>query len=621
MLTGKTMAISTARAIAAAMSCCISDDSAVPIEPVARLRGLAFAISRELSNVCANAAAAHQCIDALACTDMSSAGDDEDHSEDSARIITAALHADVSAAEARKTAALETEAVCVDAALELADSMDSDPGARDALREFLSTHVSAPVESADIRVVAAGVSLICAHRARVAAPAALGASDVCFRRPSRLRAAPGQALVEITLAPGAIAAASFLRYPEDAAAALSSLAPHIRVVAALSTYAADTGAVKGVPLPVTVALSSSGMSLTVSADLSEATTSSCAFAIVASVAAFGQALCMHGAGGDAEAASTLPAAVPVAVSRAMLPPLCVPVAEDGERPSFTYMTPAISPEGILLVPGAHNDVLFFGPDGARLSALKLPGLCPCAVAYCAKSRLLIIADENARLVAADEVSGAIRWSVTTANEEDADISGLAVLPDEGVVVATSSHSRLLVFRISDGTPLAGVDDEGFPVYLASDAASGTLFVSHGCAVGAYTWDAASATLWPLGEELSDALRVAAGDAANFRPIAVVPATHSFPACLVAAVYNSPASPVRVISLPDFKLIGECVLRGEPDQHHAEVPAALAIIGLAADPSGTALAVFDSTCEFVRVVTWPPEEIAGALAAAFSSTQV
>lgn len=604
------------------MPCCISDDEALVPEAGSRLRGLALAISRELSNVRANAAAAHQSVEALSCTEVTSARCDEDHSEASARIITASLLADVSAAEARKTAALETEAVCVDAALELADSTDSDPGARDALREFLSTHLSVPVESADIRVIAAGTFPICAHRARVAAPATLGASDLYFRRADRLRAAPGQALIEIALAPGAITAADLLRFPEDVAVALSSLAPHIRVVAALSTYVADTGAVEGVPLPVIVALSDSGKALAVSADLSVAAQSSCAFAVVASVTAFGRALIMHGAGGAADAVSSLPAAVPVVVGRAMLPPLCIPVAENGERPSYTYMTPAISPEGVLFVPGAQDEVLVFGPDGARLSTLKPPGLlCPCAVAYCVKSHQLFIADENARLVAVDAASGAIRWSVATANEDGSDnISGLAVLPEEGVVIVTSSHNRLLVFRVSDGTPLAQVDDEGFPVYLASDAASGTLFVSHGCAVGAYTWDAAGTTLRPVGEEPSAALRHVAGDATNFRPIAVVPATHGFPACLVAAVYNSPASPVRVMSLPDFKLIGECVLRGEPDQDHAEAAAGLAIIGLAADPSGTALAVNDGTCDFVRVVAWPPAEIAGALAAASSMKQ-
>ena len=612
------MALSAAQAIAAAIPCfvegsVISDPGTIR----ARLVDLASSISRELSNVCANAAAAHQCIDALACTDLSSAGDDEDHSEASARIITAALHADVSAVEARKTSALETEAVCVDAVLELADSMDSDAAARDTLLEFVSTHASVPVETADIRVVSAHASPMCAHSARVVAPTTLGASDVCVRRCNRVHAGPSQVLFEIAIAPGAVAALDLWKYPADAAVAMGSLARHIRVVAALSSCEADAAAarVRGVPLPVAVALSSSGKALAVSADLSAAKQSGCAFVIVATLSAFGQALLVQEAAGDTATTSLLlPIAIPVMVKCAMLPPICFPLSEDDEFPSYTYMTPAITPDGVLFVPGARGKVLVHGPDGAQCPALDPPGLLrPSAVAYCPKTRLLFVADGRCRLLAVDEASGAICWSAADAHEGAADMSGLAVLPEEGVVVMASSHSRLLVFRVSDGTPLAVVDDEAFPVYLAADAASGTLFVSHGCAVGAYTWDAAGATLRPVGDESSAALRDAAGEGDNFRPLAVVPAMSGFPACLVAAVYSYPD--LRIISLPDFKLIGEYAL---PDLDSLEDAATPDIAGLAADPSGTALAVYDNAGYVMRIVAWPPADIARALAASSSS---
>ena len=52
------------------------------------------------------------------------------------------------------------------------------------------------------------------------------------------------------------------------------------------------------------------------------------------------------------------------------------------------------------------------------------------------------------------------------------------------------------------------------------------------------------------------------------------------------------SPLRILSLPDLNLV-----------HTADLPGKQ-VVGLAGDPSGTALAVSDTASQSVHVLRWP-----------------
>jgi hypothetical protein len=84
---------------------------------------------------------------------------------------------------------------------------------------------------------------------------------------------------------------------------------------------------------------------------------------------------------------------------------------------------------------------------------------------------------------------------------------------------------------------------------------------------------------------------AAGTAGKERPLAVMaptPGRHT--SYLVVGTLYEPA--LLVLSLPDRRLV------------HAHTLEGIEVVGLAADPSGTALAVCDYTSKAIHVLPWP-----------------
>jgi hypothetical protein len=270
------------------------------------------------------------------------------------------------------------------------------------------------------------------------------------------------------------------------------------------------------------------------------------------------------------------------------------------------VTPIITPDGTLYAPkGRTSDVFVFAADGTPLP--PLPGAAlglyrtrsaafvdgPKKVA----GTLLLLADDNYEasvLVAVDSISRAVRWSTALGGS----CYGIAVLPAQGVVVVSYySHKSydndsLRAHRLSDGSCIARVNVVE-PSSIAADLATATLYVSTLGEVFAYHWDGASLVF--------DGFVDAAGDFDDWRPLAVVPpapgehspSQHSSglrTSYLVVGTYCS--STLRVLSLPDRRLVQTYELEG------------MKVMGLAADPSGTALAVCDAASKAIHVLPWP-----------------
>jgi hypothetical protein len=190
---------------------------------------------------------------------------------------------------------------------------------------------------------------------------------------------------------------------------------------------------------------------------------------------------------------------------------------------------------------------------------------------------------SSKLVAVDAASRAVRWSAALGGS----CWGIAVLSAQGVVVVSDpNHDELHVHRLSDGVRVASAEAKE-ATYVAADPASGTVYASTGAfysyAVSAFRWDGVAL----VAEGVVEAARTAD----IRRPLAVMPPTpgrHSF--YLVVGTYGAP--PLLVLSLPDRRLVHTHTLEG------------MEVTGLAADPSGTALAVCDAASKAVHVLPWP-----------------
>ena len=106
--------------------------------------------------------------------------------------------------------------------------------------------------------------------------------------------------------------------------------------------------------------------------------------------------------------------------------------------------------------------------------------------------------------------------------------------------------------------------------------------------GAYS---VSAFHWDGDGLVAEGVVEAAGTSGNIRPLAVVPpAPGQRTSYLVVGTCYSPT--LRLLSLPDRRLVQTHELEG------------MVVVGLAADPSGTALAVCDGTSKAIHVLPWP-----------------
>lgn len=258
--------------------------------------------------------------------------------------------------------------------------------------------------------------------------------------------------------------------------------------------------------------------------------------------------------------------------------------------SSTVCFPCITPTGVLLSPEAFAAKLHaYRADGSRLRSIAIAGLVAtaniCWVSYAEGPVPLLLAADMSRLVAVDPKTHALRWATAPASFEA--VSGLAVLPRHGVaIVACSKSCSLLVHRLLDGVRLGSVECPENCFSVAADPATDTLYgggIGVGFAVNAWVRTASSfQALSRVG---------AAGSASTLRLVVIMPpAPGKVHAHLIVGVHGE--SELRIISLPGGALIHKHVLRG------------MHPIGLAADPSGAALAVSDGTSDAIHVLRWP-----------------
>jgi hypothetical protein len=254
-------------------------------------------------------------------------------------------------------------------------------------------------------------------------------------------------------------------------------------------------------------------------------------------------------------------------------------------------SPVITLDSVMYAPVVPSaTVLVFDADGTPLSPMLLAtiGLSSStrAAAFMETTCSLLLADADgasSKFVAVDAASWAVRWSATLGGS----CYGIAVMPAQGVaVVSDFYHDKLRVHRLSDGVRVASTRAKGAS-YVAADPASGTVFTNTGVyppyGVSAFCWDGAAL--------VAEGVVEAAGTADHWRPLAVMPPTPGrHTSYLVVGTSTEPT--LRVLSLSGLRLVHTHTLEG------------MRVTGLAADPSGIALAVCDAASKAIHVLPWP-----------------
>lgn len=292
----------------------------------------------------------------------------------------------------------------------------------------------------------------------------------------------------------------------------------------------------------------------------------------------------------------------IPVRHGMHAPLLIMDVTDGAT-----TTPCIALCGELFVPlEGSAEVRVFSADGAPLRSVPVAGLglsnkTRWAAYVEGDSPTLLLADSNkeaSRLVAVYPDSLASRW--TTAPGSMRSCRGIAALPSQGVVIAACFFDmKLHAYRLSDGSLEGSTITPGGCLCLAADAKTGTFFAGAVSDVADEDDDnrdeegqsyRVAAWSWVTGVGFTSLGPVtAAGLSPLARTLAVVPATHGKTVSyLVVGKYSS--SELCVLALPSLAHV---------HTHHL----GMEIVGLAADPSGTTIAV----CDFVtgiHVLAWP-----------------
>jgi hypothetical protein len=235
----------------------------------------------------------------------------------------------------------------------------------------------------------------------------------------------------------------------------------------------------------------------------------------------------------------------------------------------------------------------FGPAGQAKEPLALSRLHlsdkACVAAVDDSLGVLILGDANDRkskIVAVDTATLRVLWTAGAFNS----CGGVALLPQHGVVVASSYKSDFIhVHRLADGARIATATAPD-PTYVAADPATGTVYVSSDEEVRAWRWDGSA--LVPLGRI------VAALAAASRRPLAVLPpAPGKSLSHLVVGEGGQPG--ISVLALPAHTLVCDVLI---PDARGRDAPCS--VWGLAGDPTGTALLVCDPVERSLCVLPWP-----------------
>jgi hypothetical protein len=250
-------------------------------------------------------------------------------------------------------------------------------------------------------------------------------------------------------------------------------------------------------------------------------------------------------------------------------------------------TPVITSDGTLYVPHYDNpDEAVFAANGTPLPPVSLAALgftsYTLAAAFAEETGTLLLAGFISNLVAVNASDMTLRWSAKLPGT----CSGIALLPVQGVVVvSTKSECKLHAQRLSDGVRIASTE-AACPEFVSSDPTSGTVYVSTGS--NPY---GVSAFRWTGSVLVADGIVEAAGEASYGRPLTVMPPTYGRrTSYLIVGTTFSPT--LLVLSLPDRRLV------------HTHKLVGMRVIGLAADPSGTALAVCDRASNAIHVLPWP-----------------
>jgi hypothetical protein len=250
-------------------------------------------------------------------------------------------------------------------------------------------------------------------------------------------------------------------------------------------------------------------------------------------------------------------------------------------------TPVITLDGTLYAPcyDIPNEAVF-AADGTPLPPVSLAALgftsYTLAAAFVEETGTLLLAGIIGNLVAVDASGMTLRWSAKLPGT----CFGITLLPVQGVVVVSvSDNGQLHVHRLSDGVRVASADAVS-PSFVSSDPTSGTVYVSIKSSPSGV-----SAFLWNGSALVADGALEAAGKASYGHPLAVMPPTYGRRTSylIVGALYGST---LCVLSLPDRRLVHTHTLEG------------MDVMGLAADPSGTALAVSDDRSKAIHVLPWP-----------------
>jgi hypothetical protein len=322
-------------------------------------------------------------------------------------------------------------------------------------------------------------------------------------------------------------------------------------------------------------------------------------------------------------ASLDPCEAVVRIHRGMIPPL-------GTQGS-TLTTPAFIDDGHIYVLSWNGGrrITVFESDGSQGAPITVADTQTEALAFDACSGLLLAGGEGAtqfaegkrgvpHIIAIDVRKAASGGTRRTVWESGFDISscyGIALLPaalpvlppgTAGDAAATSASSVAIIsammegwrsnegslhaLRVADGSRISRLvlPDAEYPSFLAADAATSTIYASVTAAAGgsirAFEWDsdrqALSRTDWQTVVE-----------GIQYHPVTVVPPVSGRrTSYLVVGTVTQPT--ILVFALPSRRLI------------HRHALDSMGVRGLAAEPSGEALAVCDDYAKCVHVLPWP-----------------
>jgi hypothetical protein len=364
------------------------------------------------------------------------------------------------------------------------------------------------------------------------------------------------------------------RTPAELEAAAASLAFHARVDASLES-AAETRQLVSTLVPA-----SDGTGIVVVSVAIPEFAIRGAFAVIQNITVAGHPL----TGGQ-----SLP--VQIHLTHGMHAPLVIRDAVN----TFSS-TPVITAEGTIYIPRRNSrDVIVVGADGTPRPSLHQEnfGLShnTTSAAFVDATSTLLLADSivnHSKLIAINTSNLSVQWSAKLKSDCD----NIAVLPAHGVVVVSEyDRKKLRVHRLADGVRVASVWASGTS-HVAADPSSGIVYASTATTgylftVSAFRWDGSAL----VAEGPEGGVLEASGDEVDWRPLAVMPpAPGRSTSYLVVGTRGLPR--LRVLSLPDRRLAHTHTLEG------------MKVSGLAADPSGTALAVCDGASKAVHILPWP-----------------